>query len=184
MESLTQELLTPRLRLRRWRPDDAQPLAAINADPEVTRYLAPPPTAPPTPTGAREFLRRLMRHWDLHGFGLWALESREPQAAGRLLGFAGIAYPTFMPELAGEVEIGWRLARAAWGRGLATEAGLVVREDAFGTHRLSALISIIHPDNLRSRRVAIKLGMNLERHAHNPLLRRQVEVWRVRRPHA
>jgi RimJ/RimL family protein N-acetyltransferase len=177
MERLAHTLLTPRLRLRRWRPDDAEPMAAINADPEVTRYLGPR-TAPEP---ADEFYRRISRHWDLHGFGFWAVESREPETEGRLLGFTGIGYPTFMPELAGQVEIGWRLARAAWGRGLATEAAFAVREDAFATHRLSALVSIIHPENARSQRVAVKLGMKLERHLHYPLLGREVEIWRTRR---
>jgi len=156
-------------------------MAAINADSEVVRYLSPPALPPPLPS-AREFIRRMTAHWELHGFGFWAVESREPASAGRLLGFAGIGHPTFMPELASQVEIGWRFAREAWGRGLATEAALAAREDAFSTHNLHALIAIIHPENVRSRRVAAKLEMAVEEHIYYPRVGREVEIWRIRRP--
>ena len=59
--------------------------------------------------------------WSLTHVGFWAAESREPATAGRFLGFIGLGYATFLPQLAHRVEIGWRLGRAAWGRGLATE---------------------------------------------------------------
>ena len=67
-----------------------------------------------------------------------------------------------MPELAHRPEFGWRLARGAWGRGLATEAAGAARDDAFERLGLPELISIIHPENERSRRVATKLGMTIE----------------------
>jgi RimJ/RimL family protein N-acetyltransferase len=152
-------------------------MAAINADPEVTRFLG----SRGNPVAPEEFYRRVARHWEVHGFGFWALESREAETAGRLLGFAGIGYPTFIPELSDQVEIGWRLARSAWSRGLATEAAVAAREDAYLTHGLTTLISIIHPENHRSQRVAVKLGMTREGHVDNPLLARPVEVWRIRR---
>jgi len=94
----------------------------------------------------------------------------------------GAAYPTFLPELAARPELGWRLAREAWGRGLAAEAAGAAREDAFARLGLSELISIIHPENRRSRRLAAKLGMVVERQVHNPVLGREVDVWRLAAP--
>jgi RimJ/RimL family protein N-acetyltransferase len=172
----TRELTTPRLRLRGWRPEDAADLAAINLDPEVTRYLN-------RPTGAaavEAFFPRVLSHWEEYGFGFWALESLEAELAGTCLGFVGVAYPKFLPELASQPEIGWRLARRAWGRGLATEAALAAREDAFTVLGFEALISIIHPENTRSQRIAQKLGMTLSRHVHNPQMNCDVEVWQTR----
>jgi len=107
-------------------------------------------------------------HWAAHGHGLFAAESRED---GSLLGFVGVAYPTFLPELAHRPELGWRLARRAWGRGLATEGATAARDWALGELGMPDLISIIHPENAASRRVAEKLGLTLE--ARLELL----EVW-------
>jgi RimJ/RimL family protein N-acetyltransferase len=168
------EILTARLRLRGWTPADEAPMAAINADPEVTRHL----NRAVDEAAVAAFLGRARGHWDEHGFGWFAIESRDD---GRLLGFAGVSYPTFMPELAARPELAWRLARAAWGQGLATEAARAARDDAFARLRLPELISIIHPDNERSQRVAVKLGMAPERQALNPVLGRPVDVWQVGR---
>lgn len=176
------ELRTPRLLLRRWRPEDEAPMAAINRDPEVGRYL----NLPITEVSLAAFHAFMTAHWEQHGFGPFVVEARERIAArdgaaaiepGTFLGFAGVAHPTYLPALAERPEIGWRLARAAWGRGLATEAALAAREHAFAALGLPALISLIHPANARSQSVARKLGMAVERHVHNPLLGRFVEVW-------
>jgi RimJ/RimL family protein N-acetyltransferase len=121
----------------------------------------------------------MLDHWDTHGFGLFAVESREPDLDGRLLGFAGVAYPTFLPQLASRPELGWRLGRDAWGRGLATEAATAARDDAFCRLRLPELISIIDPENTRSLRVAVKIGMTQGREVFDPLRGRHVDVWEL-----
>ncbi len=147
---------------------------AINADPDVTRFLNRS-----APLG---FVGRAMAHWDEHGFGLWAVAARaEP---GVLIGFAGPSHPEWLPELAHEVELGWRLARSVWGRSYATEAALAARDRAWADlpPAVAHLISVVHPDNERSRRVAGKLGGRVARHVHNPFADREVEVWTVRRP--
>lgn len=166
------ELITARLRLRRWREEDIEPMDEINADPEVAQYLNRPPPG-------RLFVTHLEVEWRRHGFGLWALESAEPGAAGRLVGFAGLSHPAFIPQLEMEVEVGWRLARQAWGRGLATEAARAVVEQARDALDLPRVISIIHPENRRSQRVAEKLGMRIRRRVHNPVLGLPVEVWEL-----
>ena len=76
-------------------------------------------------------------------------------------------------------ELGWRLDRTAWGRGLATEAAVAARDDAFVRLGLAELISIIHPENHRSQRVAIKLGMRRALSIENLVLGRDVDVWRL-----
>ncbi len=170
------ELTTRRLLLRHWRSEDEADLAAINRDPEVTRYL----NRPTGSAAVAAFLPRVQSHWQEHGFGFWAVESLEPDLAGGCLGFIGVAYPNFIPELAGRPELGWRLARRAWGRGLATEGAIAARDYALAELELSALISIIHPENARSRRVAQKLGMTLSEHVHHPRMGRDVDVWQIR----
>jgi len=166
------EVRTERLLLRRWRETDIEPMAAINRDPEVARYLNRPPAD-------GSFVPALERLWRRDGYGLWALESSEPPTAGELIGFAGLGHPNFLPGLEGEVEVGWRLARSAWGRGLATEAARAAVAQARDVLGMRRLLSIIHPENERSRRVAEKLGMAVGRRVHNPVLGIPVEVWEL-----
>ncbi len=78
-------------------------------------------------------------------------------------------------------ELGWRLARSAWGRGLATEAAIAARDDAFARLGLIEIISIIHPRNERSRRVAVKLRMRRAARIENPVIGVDVDVWRQTR---
>jgi RimJ/RimL family protein N-acetyltransferase len=150
-------------------------MAQINRDPEVTRYL----NRATGPAATRAFYAAAVGHWQDHGFGLWAVESLAPEDVGAFLGFVGLAYPTFLPAIAARVEIGWRLARRAWGRGLATEGAVAARNHAFDVVGLGELISVIHPDNERSRRVATKLGMTVEQRILHAGLGREVEVWQL-----
>ncbi|EFC85085.1 GCN5-related N-acetyltransferase [Parafrankia sp. EUN1f] len=108
------------------------------------------------------------------------LESREPDRLGEFLGFAGLAHvPPFLAEAGPDPELGWRLKRSAWGQGLATEAAVAARDDAFRRLGLPEMISIIHPENVRSQRVAVKLGMRVARRIDNPAIGRRVDVWSV-----
>ncbi|WP_320671208.1 GNAT family N-acetyltransferase [Patulibacter defluvii] len=167
------QLRTARTLLRPWRDEDEPAMQAINRDPQVTRYLNRPVDAA-TVAG---FHAAVQAHWAAHGFGAWAVESREPGREGAFLGFVGIAFPAFLPAVAARPELGWRLAREHWGRGLATEAAHAARADAHERCGLDALISIIHPENRGSQRVAEKLGMTVERQVHNPVIDRLVDVW-------
>jgi RimJ/RimL family protein N-acetyltransferase len=154
-------LATSRLTLRRWRADDLDALAAVDADPEVMRYIMDgrPRTRPESAAG----LDRMMRHWEEHGFGLFAVELT---GTGAFAGWAGLSTPTFLPEVLPAVEIGWRLARRFWGFGYATEAATEVMRFAEDLG-LGPLISIRHVDNVRSARVMAKLGL---RHAFDTVV--------------
>ncbi len=170
----TGALVTERLILRRWEPEDVAPMAAINRDPDVTRLL----NRPVDEAAVAGFVDVLLEHWRVHGYGPWAVQLREPDDDGTFLGFAGLAHvPPFLSAAGPAPELGWRFSPSAWGYGYATEAARAARDDAFGRLGLTQIISIIHPDNVRSQRVATKLGMHLDRQIENPVLGRMVDVW-------
>jgi RimJ/RimL family protein N-acetyltransferase len=145
---------TERLVLRRWREDDAGALGAMNADREVMRHIGA--GAPLDPDQSAALLVRFEREWDERGHGLWAVEERD---SGQLVGFCGLTVPMFLPEVLPAVEIGWRLARGAWGRGLATEAARAALAFGFGRAAMREILAIVDPANARSLRVCAKLGM-------------------------
>lgn len=101
----------------------------------------------------------LERYYQTWGFGPYAVVEKQSRI---VTGYCGFFY---FPDIDGqpEVEIGYRLARSAWGQGYATEAALAVRDFAFGTLGLKRLIAIIDPSNKVSIRVAQKIGMHYEK---------------------
>lgn len=151
------ELRTARLRMRRWQPADRKPFAVMNGDPEVMRYF---PAALDS-AASDALVDRIEARFDEQGYGLWALERLED---GAFLGFAGLnPMPPGTPG-AGEMEVGWRLAPAAWGHGYATEAAAAALQLWFGTLRESRVWSITTVGNLRSQAVMRRLG--LVEHSH------------------
>jgi RimJ/RimL family protein N-acetyltransferase len=139
---------TARLVLRAWEPSDLPAFAALNADPGVMELLGGPLSHEQT----AGFLTRIETSWSSRGYGLYAAELRATRA---FAGFIGLANHR---ALADEVEIGWRLARSAWGQGLATEGALAVRDLAYSRLGLRQLVSITTSENVRSIRVMEKLG--------------------------
>ena len=98
--------------------------------------------------------------FESHGYGLWALELR---ATGELVGFTGLAKPTFEAHFTPAVEIGWRLDRSAWGKGYATEAAAAALAFGFDDAGLAEIVSLTTVANARSRAVMERIGM-----AHDP----------------
>src|SRR5215472_1597777 len=143
---------TDRLILRPWIDSDRAPFAAMNQDPRVTEFLG----GCLTPAQSSEFASRIETHFARHGFGLYAAELRE---TGEFIGYIGLAIPGFEAHFTPCVEIGWRLAAAHWGCGLATEGARAVMRHAFDNLNLCDLVSFTVPANIRSRRVMEKLGM-------------------------
>ncbi|MCW2966441.1 MAG: anhydro-N-acetylmuramic acid kinase [Solirubrobacteraceae bacterium] len=168
---------TARLHLRRPRLDDADALAAINADPEVARFVSA--SGPLARAESDLLLRKMIEHWDDHGFGLWMADLR---ATGELIGFVGLAHPGTLPALASEVEVGWRLGRAHWGQGLATEGGAHAVDAAFEDPRRERLVCIIDRQNARSHGVARKLGFAFWRDMDHPRWPDGVQVLTLARP--
>jgi RimJ/RimL family protein N-acetyltransferase len=167
-------LVTPRIVLRRWTDEDLDAFAAINADAEVMRWIGA--GVPLDRDGTAERLATYRRHWEEHGFGLFALTLRE---TGELAGFTGLALPTFLPEVLPDFEIGWRLARRHWGHGLATEAAQAVLAHARDELGLSRLVSIHQVGNDASARVMVKLGMHLDRQTVDPAHGRPLRVYAI-----
>ena len=109
------DLETERLRLRRWKPEDREPFARMNADARVMEFFPKTLTREESDATADWIESGFAEH----GFGLYALELRE---MCEFIGFTGLAVPAFDAPFMPRVEIGWRLAFEHWGRGLATEA--------------------------------------------------------------
>ena len=141
-----------RIRLRRWRPEDREALAALNADARVMAFFPSRPTRPESDA----MVERIERGFAERGFGLWAIEV--PGVAS-FIGFAGLAVPGFTAPFTPCVEIGWRLAFAHWGRGYATEAARLALDFGYRNCGLTEIVSFTSATNLRSRAVMERLGM-------------------------
>jgi RimJ/RimL family protein N-acetyltransferase len=144
---------TERLILRRWLPEDLAPFAELNADADVRRFFAG--------TLSREQsdadVDRFDAMFEQQGYGLWAVERRD---TGEFIGFTGLApMPAGIPGEGG-VEVGWRLARAHWGFGFATEAALSALSFAFDELGLAHVNSFTAVGNTRSRSVMERIGMS------------------------
>jgi RimJ/RimL family protein N-acetyltransferase len=140
---------TPRLVLRAFTAADVEPYVRMMADPDVTRFLGD--GQPLGRVDAWRQLAMLIGHWELRGFGLWAVEER---TSGRLIGRLGCHEPEGWPGF----ELGYALAREAWGRGLAREGAAAAL--AFARHDLGrdTIISLIRPENRGSIAVAKHFG--------------------------
>jgi len=148
---VSDSLATERLLLRRWKAEDRGPFAELNSDPEVMRYF------PRLLSSAESdsFVDRIEQGFDENGFGLWALE-----ISGRFAGYTGLNRTTFETPMGQHVEIGWRLARWAWGRGYATEAARCVLRSAYELHGISDVYSFTVESNTRSESVMRRIGMS------------------------
>ncbi len=174
-----EEIRTARLLMRRWREQDRDPYARMNADPEVMRYF--PATLDRAACDAH--MDRMRERFDRAGYGLWALEI---VATGEFIGFTGLnPLPGGVPG-AGGMEIGWRLARHAWHQGYATEAARAARDVAFEGIGLDVLWSMTAVVNRPSQAVMRRLGMSAQRYFDHPAvphgaLRPHV-MYQLRRP--
>jgi RimJ/RimL family protein N-acetyltransferase len=142
---------TPRLRLRPWRDDDRAAFAAILADPEVMADLG----GPVDRRAADARLDRYAAAFAQTGLCRWTVEDR----AGGFLGYAGIMPSAADHPLGPHFDIGWRLARAAWGRGYATEAAAAALRDGFERCGLQRVLACTAPDNARSQAVMVRLRL-------------------------
>ena len=140
---------TARLVLRRWVDADREPFAALNADPLVMRYFP----APLSREQSDRMVDRIEEMFDQLGFGLWAIEVQ-----GEFLGFTGLAPLNSQVPHEG-IEVGWRLARSAWGHGYATEAARASVAYGFDQAGLDEIVSVTAVVNAPSRAVMERLGM-------------------------
>jgi RimJ/RimL family protein N-acetyltransferase len=161
---------TERLRLRMFRQSDLDGYAAMCGDPEVMKFLGD--GKPLTRIDAWRHMALVIGHWQLRGYGMWCVESKQ---TGRMIGRIGAWYPEGWP---GE-EIGWTLCRECWGNGFATEAARASLAYVFETLQWPEAISLIRPGNAASIRVAERLGEVLSGTAQ--VLGHEVLVYRINR---
>ena len=177
-------LRTGRLIMRGWRASDRAPFAALNADPVVMEHFL----APMTRAQSDAFVDRIESRFEENGFGLWAVEVIGGE---EFIGFVGLnPVPETLPISSPDgYEIGWRLARPAWGHGYATEAARAALEHGFGAVGLDEIVSFTATTNLPSQRVMQRIGMQRDPaedfdHPALPVghpIRRHV-LYRIRRP--
>jgi len=174
--------------MRRWREDDREPFAAMNADPEVMRYFP----APLDRAASDALVDRIEDLFGRQGFGLWALEVAGPEpghaelagpdpastdpastelaSTGEFIGFTGLnPMPPGVPG-AGGLEVGWRLARHAWHHGYATEAAVAAAGVAFEGAGLAEIWSMTAAANVPSQAVMRRLGMTLHTRFDHPAI--------------
>jgi RimJ/RimL family protein N-acetyltransferase len=145
-------LTTARLVLRPFALSDLDELAVIHAEESFWWY---PLRSGMSQEETAGFLQRVTARYESDGFGIEALLDRD---SGAMIGWAGLAVPHFLPEVLPAVEVGWRLAGAWRGRGLATEAGAAAVEFGFTAGGLERIVSIFEPENVASGRVMEHLG--------------------------
>ena len=145
-------LRTERLLLRPWRAEDRKPFAALNADPQVMEYF--PSTL--TRSDSDALAARIDSDMQWLGYGLWAVEIADEAP---FIGFVGLSATEADMPFPHAIEIGWRLARAYWGRGLASEAARAALAFGFDELELDEIVSLTAVSNARSRRVMERLGM-------------------------
>jgi RimJ/RimL family protein N-acetyltransferase len=146
------EFETSRLRLRQWRIADREPFAALCADPRVMEFFPSVLSRSESDALAERAAALIAKR----GWGFWAAELK---ATGQFIGFVGLHTPTAQLPFSPCVEVGWRLAFAHWGQGLATEAATAVVAVGFHTLLLEEIVSFAVVGNRRSRAVMERLGM-------------------------
>lgn len=147
-------LETDRLLLRPFRASDVDAYSVLCGDPDVMRYIGGGRTLDRADTWRA--IATNLGHWELRGYGLWAWEEK---SSGQLVGRGGLWNPEGWPG----VEAGWMLARGQWGKGFATEAARAAIAWGFANLPVAEIISLIQPDNMRSIKVAERLGEKLSR---------------------
>lgn len=156
-------LETERLRLRQWRADDRRAFAAMSADAQVMAWFPAPLSAAESDAMADRCAALLNER----GWGLWALEEK---ASGHFIGLTGLHVPVPEMPFSPCVEIGWRLARPYWGRGLAHEAARAALTFGFGTLGLAEIVAFTTLGNQRSQALMQRLGMQADGEFDHPQL--------------
>jgi ribosomal-protein-alanine N-acetyltransferase len=151
------KIVTSRLCLRPFGREDLDAYARIIGDPEVGKWF--PKGNGYTREEAEKSLNSILRHWEKHGFGIWAVTDKKNKDA--LLGRCGLNLITETSE----VEVDFIIARSFWGCGYATEAARAALKCGFGTLNLNRIIALAKPENVASRRVIEKIGMRYVRNA-------------------
>ena len=148
------QIETERLRLRMFRPDDLDHLAALFSDPEVVRFVGDGQTV--SREESDRALQSIIKHWQTHGFGRWAVIEKRTDT---FIGFGGLR------SLFGTPEVVYHLGKKNWGKGFATELAFAALRFGFEERGFERIVAIAKPLNVASIHVMEKLGMKFEKHA-------------------
>jgi ribosomal-protein-alanine N-acetyltransferase len=148
---------TARLRLRPFAESDLEALVTLNSDREVMKYITD--GAPMTREQSEARFEFYLNHWQQYGFGLFAIEYKDTD---EFAGFCGMQYL----DNTAEIEVGYRLARNYWGKGIATESSKACLKFGFDDLNLDRIVAVVRPDNLASQQVLEKIGLRYEKRAH------------------
>jgi RimJ/RimL family protein N-acetyltransferase len=146
---------TPRLILRRWQSADVEPFSRLNADPRVMEFFPATLSRVETEVMIQMFEETFIRE----GFGLWAAELKETRS---FIGFIGLNVPAYPLPFSPCVEIGWRLAFDNWGKGYAQEGARAALSFGFEMVGIKEIVSFTATNNVRSRQVMERIGMNYD----------------------
>jgi len=150
-------LTTERLMLMPFTNEHLDGLSALNSDPEVMRYIS---GRPETRDETSAIIERVKQRWIELGYSWWSFIERE---SGLIVGAGALQNlrreATTSPDTACPLEIGWRLRRDYWNKGLATEAARVIAGFAFNTVQADEIYAVCHPENIASAKVMERLGM-------------------------
>jgi RimJ/RimL family protein N-acetyltransferase len=145
-----------RLGFRNWQDADIEPMTAINTDPEVMAYFSRTQDASLTVAA----IGRMRDEYDQKGHCYFAVDLL---SSGELIGFIGLHEQTFEADFTPCIDIGWRLKKAVWNQGLATEGARACLQYGFRQLQLKRIYSITPKINLRSERIMQKIGMQKEK---------------------
>lgn len=148
------KITTDRLSMRPFNRGDVQAFSKICENPEVMRYIGN--GKPLDIDTVRSNITNWIALYEQRGYGLFALILKENN---QLIGFCGLIHQ--MVDEENFIELGYRLDQAFWGKGMATEAALAIKNYALNQLKIPTLISIIHHENVASKNVALKIGMKL-----------------------
>ncbi len=154
---------TNRLLLRQWKPADSEVYIAMNADKEVMEFFPSVLTA----EQSLEQIERITKHIDEQGYGLFAVERKDN---GAFIGFTGLSHPRFTEWFTPCIEIGWRIDKANWKKGFATEAAKACVRFGFEKLLLKEIYSFTSVHNVRSEQVMKKIGMQKVGEFDHPLV--------------
>jgi RimJ/RimL family protein N-acetyltransferase len=145
-------LQSDRLIMRRWRDEDLDPFAALNADPAVMEHIQKVLTR----EESAGFIDRIEAEFEECGWGLWAVEVKD---GAPFIGFVGLHRVPFQVKSSTAIEVGWRLAHEHWGHGYTTEAAERAVRFGYDEAGLLEVLSFTNPANVRSWKVMERIGM-------------------------
>lgn len=145
-------LTTNRLGLRNWKRSDEAPFIEMGKDTEVMKHFP----GVMSDSESRDLIRRLSEHYQEYGYTYFAVDELE---TAEFVGFTGLKNQVWESEYTPCVDMGWRLKRAAWGKGFATEAARACLEAAWSKFGLKEVLAFATDTNIASQRVMQKIGM-------------------------